>query len=209
MAVQIVITGDHATDAIAELKNLTKALTGPVRAREPQESFGENTFDGVAPIENDKSPAEAISEAKHEEEIEKPKKLSAQEQSEAVKEMIEAGEKDERFDLLSKGRKSKIEKALEEAEEIPVEDTGEQAEDDDLSSMFDDGEPEEQITPDKVREIMANVGKDEDDEPIKENLIKVREILTANIPEGEEIKVGNIPQDKLVDVYNGLKALEN
>lgn len=192
MPVQIVITGEHATDAIAELQNLATALGGPVQHEVSV------TLPAKAEAPADAPKAEAPKVAPKEE------KLSRTEQEKAMKEMIEAGEKDERFDLLTSGRQNKVTKALDAAEEADSKDEAK----DDFDDMFDDDDDaSEEITGDHIRQMMAEKGKDADGNPIQDNLLKIREILTKHVPKGEEVKVGKIPADKLAAAYAELKAL--
>ncbi len=208
MPVQIVITGDHATDAIAELQNLATALNGPAKNEAGAQSNTNVSKPSAPTPQPEKSVSEETTSTSGETTVApKEEKLSRTDQEKAMKEMIEAGEKDERFDLLSKGRAAKVEKALEDAEpDAEAEDTT----DADLSDMFDDDEDDtpEEVTSDMIRAKMAELGKDADDAPIQDNLLKIREILTTFVPKGEEIKVGRIPKDKLAQVYAELKKME-
>jgi hypothetical protein len=210
MPVQIVITGEHATDALAELQNLSDALRAELQNLSTALNASvEHTVSADFPRrEAPKPEAPAEDETKEKPKVApKVEKLSRIEQEKAMKEMIEAGEKDERFGLLTKVRAAKVEKALEAADE--VDESSEK--DEGLSGMFDDEDDDapEEVTSDMVREMMANLGKDEDGNPIQDNLLKIREILTKFVPKGEEVKVGKIPADKLADVYEALQEMED
>lgn len=208
MPVQIVITGDHATDAIAELQNLATALNGPAKNEAGAKSNTTVSTPSAPTPQPQKSTSEETTSTSGETTVApKEEKLSRTEQENAMKEMIEAGEKDERFDLLTKGRAAKVEKALEDAAAEPE---AEDKTDADLSDMFDDDEDDtpEEVTSDMIRAKMGELGKDANGAPIQDNLLKIREILTTFVPKGEEIKVGRIPQDKLAEVYAALQELE-
>jgi hypothetical protein len=183
MPVQLIITGDHTTDVLAEIQNLSDAMNGPVEHRVSVElpSAGETT---------EEPGPETAPEVKVE-------KLNRKEQDAAVAAMIEAGEIDqEKYDLLTKGRQNTVNDGIKE-------NTSSEAS---LDDMFDDDDPT--VTADTIRDLMGKVGKDAEGNPIQNNLLKIREILTTYVPKGEEVKVGKIPQDKFVEVYGKLKAME-
>lgn len=195
MSVQLIIDGNHITDVLAQVQALAQAVEGPTL---PAPS--------VPKAEVKEEPKQADKPAP-EKEDDTPKKLTRKEQEDAVAEMVKAGEKDERFDLLTKGRQREVEDALVANVENGVDAENQQEED--LSSMFDedDADAPEEITGDHIRQVMAEKGKDADGDPIQDNLLKIREILTKHVPKGAEVKVGNIPSDKLAAAYAELKAL--
>lgn len=192
MPIEIKITGNHATDVVAEVRNLALIM-------------------GVADITVPSAPSQAVERAEQplNEKIEKvtstpatggttDKPLTRKEQDEAVKYMINQGEKDDRFEKLTKGRQDEIETAL--AKLNAVEDKKADA---DLDDMFadDTAEAEKVVTREDVSAMMAKVGKDEDGNGIQDRLLKIRAVLVENIPEGLEPKVKNIPEDKLATVH--------
>ena len=195
MAVQLIIDGAHMTDVLSQIHALAGATGGP------KETV---VYEKIqAPVE---TTAEAVAEPAHTVETpveNKPARLSAKAQDVAVAAMLEAGAKNDLFDKLTKGRQ----KAVEEGLAAPV---AEKEEDVNLDSMFDDDaaeEPVEEITADTIRTMMGALGKDADGNPIQDNLLKIRDILTTYVPKGEDIKVGKIPQDKFADVYGELVAM--
>ncbi len=112
-----------------------------------------------------------------------------------------------------RGQLNSIEKALEDEAQVEAGNDAEikeEAAQDDFDDMFDDDADDtltKEITGDDIREMMAAKGKDKDGNPIQENLLNIREILTAHVPKGADVKVGNIPADKLASAYAALKAL--
>lgn len=196
MPIQIVITGDNTNQALSEIKLLATAL-GMDQQSQPASPAPQKT----APVEDKKEEKPAASETETKV-APKEEKLSRKEQDAAVSDMIKAGEIDkEYFDRLTAGRQKKVTEALEkQAEEAKKQD--------DLDDMFDEDDAEEKITRDSIRAFMASYGKDEDGNAVQENLLAIREVLTEFIPEGVEVKVGNIPEDKIEECYGALKELE-
>ncbi len=201
MPVQIIITGDHATDAIAELQNLSTALLGgtgnvvgaPSKSSESKPSAPSQpatSASTAAPADGGKT---------------ETKTLDRKAQDEAVKEMIAAGAKDARFDQLTKGRQQEVEKALAK----PAEAAPEKNDEADLDAMFGDdaAKPATKVTREQVSEIMGKVGKDKDGNGIQPRLLKIREILVDLIPDGAEPKVKNIPEDKLAEAYEKISKV--
>ena len=199
MPIQLIITGEHITDIFAEIQGFASAIAGEApkgskvlatSAVHEAVARGEDVV--VAPVKTAESSA-----AKKEAETDK---LSRAEQDAAVEEMIEAGAKDARYDLLTKGRQKNVDDGI--AQKSKKEDA--------LDDMFggDEEELEEEVTSDTVRELMGRLGKDEDGNPVQENLVKIRDILTRFVPKGEEIKVGKIPHNKLKDVVAELRKME-
>lgn len=213
MPIQIVITGDHVTDAIAEIQQLAQAINGPSEVTHTvQLQAGEKL-----PIPTKKP--EAKPETATESEAPAPQKLSRKDQDVAVEEMINAGARDERYDLLTKGRQKQVDAGIQKkvdeenqalaeggnAAEIQDEKSEEAA----LESMFDD-EPTEapaDITADDIRAVMAEKGKGADGESDPDKLVAIRDVLVKHIPEGTEIKVGNIPQEAYAAVHADLQAI--
>lgn len=198
MPIQLIITGDHITDVFAEISNFAAAInakapvTTPVGACHPELKVDQKL---TASVKSSVQPTE-------------PAKLSREEQDAAAEEMIEAGEKDARYDLLTKGRQKAVDDGI-AAKAAP---SKEEATDDDLEDMFGEGDdaPEAApvVTADTIRDMMGKLGKDEDGNAIQDNLVKIRDILTRFVTKGKEIKVGNIPAEKLPAVYAELKKLE-
>lgn len=196
MPIQLIITGDHITDVFAEISNFASAI-GEKPARTGQVVNTNPATRNPQPVEEPKAEAP----------VKADNKLNREQQDSAVEEMVVAGVKDERFDLLTKGRQKTVEDALAKKDEPVVE-----AQEVDVSDMFDEGdalpEAEPEVTADTIRELMAKVGKDENGDPIQDNLVKIQAVLTKFVPKGQAIKVGNIPQDKFASVASELKKLE-
>lgn len=200
MTIELIVKGDHVTDVLAQIKQLADAtgMTTPVNTVHqvkdvplPSGQVFADNVDTEAPVEQGQ-----VIETKPANEA--PKKLSRSESMAAVKEMIESGEKDERYELLSRGSQKKIDEA--HAQPAPVED--------DVSGLFDE-EPAApaEVTADTIRELMGKLGKDKDGNQVRDNMLKIRDIFVKYIPEGTEVKVGNIPTDKLAEVYADMQKL--
>ena len=199
MPVEIKIYGEHATDALAELTNLANALNGPVAGVAHTEGPRTSVSASVAPKAEptaDKSPVGI-------------KKLPREEQEIAVKEMIENGCKDERFDLITVGRQNEVEKGITDKEKAEAGGYGESASD--LDDMFGDdaAATPEVITNDMFRQKMGEIGKDADGQAIQAKCVDIQKILTKYIPKGADVKVGNIPADKLATAYAEMLLLED
>lgn len=197
MPIELKITGNHATDIVAEVQTLAEILgvggTAPVKAAE---AVPTKTAE-KAPTKTEAAPAASgtASEGK--------KTLTRKEQDDAVSEMIAAGAKDERFDMLTKGRQNEVNAALEKAAEPEKEEAS-------VDDMFEDDEPaaaEETITREMVSKLMGATCKDENGQTIQDKAIEVRKILVDAIPEGQDIKVAFVPDDKLAEVYAAIKAV--
>lgn len=196
MPIQLIITGEHATDLFAEIQNFATALNGTA----PKNVAGVTGSMTPAPSTPAPStPAPEPTATTPSVGTDAKKVLSRKEQDDAVKYMINQGEKDDRFELLTKSRQTEVEAAIAKlaAPKLDVATT-----DADVDNMFDDDiAPVITVTREQVSALMAKIGKDKDGSPIQPRLLKIREILVDNIPEGQEIKVKNLPEDKLVTVY--------
>lgn len=196
MPIQLIITGEHMTDVFAEINNFAAAInakapvTTPVGACHPEPKVDQKLTASV------KSSVQST----------EPAKLSREEQDVAVEEMIEVGAKDARYDLLTKGRQRTVDDGI-AAKAVPVAKV-----EDDQFDLFEEGddtpEIETVVTADTIRDMMGKLGKDEEGNAIQDNLVKIRDILTKFVTKGKEIKVGNIPADKLPAVYAELQKLE-
>lgn len=198
MSIEIKITCNHATDVVAEIKNLALIL-------------------GVGEINVELAPSQqpvrygvdltgkesvAFSEPVTQTTTGTVKPLSRKEQDEAVKYMINQGEKDDRFALLTKGRQTEIENAIAKLNTV-VDDPS----DANVDDMFVDDASEKVVSREDVSVMMAKVGKDEDGHGIREKMLLIRAVLVENIPEGLEPKVKNIPEDKLATVYSLIEKI--
>lgn len=199
MAVQLIIDGQHITDVLAQVQQLAEATGGASTKKEAGATSGSKDSTTSAPSPKAATSTEAPATGGKTE-----AKLSREEQDAAVEQMIEAGAKDIRYESLTKGRQKTVDEGIaakEAAEEGATED-------DDLDNMFDDEPTEEVVTSQTIRDLMGKLGKDADGKQNQDNLLKIRDILVKNIPKGEEVKVGNIPEVKLAAVYADMKKLD-
>jgi len=204
MPVQLIITGEHMTDVFAEVSNFAAAIG--VEAPSKNVAGGKTQSTASTPsAASTQAPAKSASTAapsaggKTEVKAE-DNKLSREDQDAAVEAMIAAGEKDERYEQLTKGRQKAVDDGI-AAKDTKV---------DTVDDMFGDDETktEPEVTAQTIRDMMGALGKDEKGNPVQDNLLKIRDILTKFVTKGAEIKVGNIPADKLNAVYAELKKLE-
>lgn len=200
MSIEIKITCNHATDVVAEIKNLALILG-------VAEVNVELAPSQVTAINNDEFGESATITVKKQAVIVEPttgtdKPLSRKEQDEAVKYMINQGEKDDRFALLTKGRQTEVENAIAKLNTV-VDDPS----DANVDDMFVDDASEKVVSREDVSVMMAKVGKDEDGHGIREKMLLIRAVLVENIPEGLEPKVKNIPEDKLATVYSLIEKI--
>lgn len=204
MPIKIEITGNHATDLVAEVQTLAQIMgVGAVPA-----PLGNAVGATSKPSESTTSattsqPATSTEAPSTGGKADAPKTLSRKEQDEATAEMIKNGEKDDRFGLLTKGRQNEVEAAL--AKPAETEKTEESVDD-----MFDDesSEQAEVITREMVSKLMGETCKDKNGKTIQDKAVAVRKILVDAIPEGNEIKVVFIPEDKLADVYAAIQKVK-
>lgn len=210
MSVTLTIDGNHVTDVISEVMNLATAFGG-VQTNAPVDEKGQPSANVPAETANEPDPIK-------EPEAPKPKKLSAKDQDAEVARMIETGQiLPEIFDRLSKTRQKKVTEGIEakvdQAEAIAngeevVEET-KTKEEVDVESMFDE-EPDapeaKQVTHEDVRNLMGKLGKDETGEAIQGNLLKIRAVLEKFVPEGQPVKLGNIPEEELAQVHAEMLA---
>jgi hypothetical protein len=207
MSIQLIITADFSTDLVAEIQTLAAALGGTVPAQAPKHEAGATTVQTASTTSAPSQPAETSTEAPVDGgKTDEKKTLSRKEQDAAEAEMIAAGAKDARYELLTKGRQNAVDAAIAKAAAAPAE----TAKDADLDDMFSDSAPAAKtgVTRDQVSELMGKIGKDKDGNPIQARLLKIREILVDNIPEGQEIKVRNLPEDKLDAVFALIEKVE-
>lgn len=202
MTVQLIIDGTHITDVLAQVQALADAVSGGAPKNEPGRKS-----DTTAPTSSTSTTKDVLVETTGSKTDSKT--LNRVEQDAAVEEMVEAGSKDERFNMLTKGRQKDVEARLAEKDKVEETKPAEPAKDD-VGSMFDDDEaaPAVEVNGDMIRDLMAKVGKDANGHAIRDKCLAIRDILVKVVPKGEEIKIGNIPAVKLADVYAAIKALE-
>lgn len=203
MPIELKITGNHATDIVAEVQLLAQVFG--IGTEQPSKNVaGETKQQPVSTTSAPSQPAATSTAAPATGgKTEAPKTLDRKGQDEAVKEMIAAGAKDARFDQLTKGRQQEVEEALTKpAEAAP-------AKSDDVDDMFDDAPAAATttVTRDMISELMGQVCKKPDGTAIQNRALKVREILVDRIPEGMDVKVKNITEDKLAEAYDLIKKV--
>lgn len=200
MSVQLIIDGNHITDVISQVQTLAAALGVGTEPAAPKQAGATNT-QTASTTSAPSQPAETSTAAPADGGKTEAKTLSRKEQDAAEAEMIAAGAKDARYDLLTKGRQNAVDAAIAKAAAAPAETKA--STDADLDDMFSDSAsaPPTAVTRDQVSELMAKIGKDKDGNPIQPRLLKIREILVDLIPEGEEIKVKNLPEAKLAEAF--------
>lgn len=196
MPIKIEITGNHATDVAAEIQNLAAIFGGGTEKNEAGVTSGQTASTTSAPSQQT-APASTAAPANTGKTDEGKKALDRKAQDVAVSEMITNGAKDDRFELLTKGRQNEVEAALAKKAETPVK---AEADLDDMFADDSDAAPAE-VTREMVSELMAKVCKNPDGSAIQDRALKVREILVDHIAEGQEIKVKNLPEEKLAAVY--------
>jgi uncharacterized protein YpuA (DUF1002 family) len=209
MPIQLIITGDHITDVFAEITNFASAIGAPsknvctgVGATKQQNVSTASAPSTQAPAQST-STAAPVAGGKTADDG----KLTREQQDAAVEEMVAAGEKDARYEQLTKGRQKAVDDGIAEKAAPAADEKAEE----DLNDMFGDDNVEQaapEVTSDTIRNMMAKLGKDADGNPVQENLLKIRDILTKFVTKGKEIKVGNIPTEKLATVYAELQKLE-
>ena len=233
MPIQLTITGNHATDLLAEITQLAEVIsfgtqpesqmdlpfepdvkTGMARATELDETAAENL----------KRSVEAQEETKQEQSEAEPQDFS---------EVDAMGlEWDERIHSSNKKKTSKgvwtRRRGIQDSDfnRIVAELKGEPVEEEIVTNEAPDNPlPPENSIPasnvvetteepqtgvvvdlDSIRALMTKKGRPEgkDDPQI---LASIRKIIIGATPEGIEPKISNIPQEKLVTVYKQLEAL--
>lgn len=202
MPIELKITGNHTTDIAAEI-GLLAQIFGVGGTAPAGNAVGANSGPVASTTSAPSQPAASTSTAAPATggKTEAPKTLDRKAQDDAVKEMIAAGAKDARFDQLTKGRQQEIEKALAKPAEAAAPASA------DVDDMFDDAPAALAVTRDQVSELMGQVCKKPDGTAIQARALKVREILVDRIPEGQDIKVKNLPDDKLAEAYALIKQV--
>ena len=218
MSIQLIIEGTHMTNVLSEIATLYKAMHPT-----PFETT-EQVTDRVTIIAEDQEKAHSdltnepvVAEFKPPKETDvaidlsgkKPlAKVSRKDQEKRVKEIIAAGEVSlDEIQLFSKKNQKLIidGMAAKATPDVPithdaVTPTG------DLFGY----EPEvTEVDRDMIRDKMLSLGKDGDGKPRQDVLLKVRECLQKHSPKGEDVKVGNIPDDKLAALLADLTLLED
>lgn len=207
MPLQLTITGDHATDLISEVQQLAQAFEGgekktivTTKAKDLPLPEGKVLADKVDPESDVKSGG--IVEIQDEKPKVAPKNLTTKEQREAVKEMVDAGEKDDRYDRLNNTNQKRVDAAIEKAQSVEKE----EPEQTDIEEAIAETEDSE-VTIEMVREKMGELGKDKNGDNNRENLIAIRDILVQYIPEGKDIQISNIPSDELANFYESISEI--
>jgi len=112
MSVQIIITGDHATDALAQLKTISEALEQKIEVSVPQ--IGIPNLPKVNAFDKGSEEETVISKVEVEEgKVASVKKFTGKEHKEEADKMIAAGAiNNDVFPLISKFQQRRVEEAL-------------------------------------------------------------------------------------------------
>ena len=186
MGVQLIIDGAHITDVISQVQILAEA-TDNTKTVVTKTSF------------NPPKPNSAVNHTVDDENGEfntaPVGNLSTKEQQAAVKEMIENAQRDDRYDRLNNTNQKRVDAALAkiEPEQTELEDAIEAV--------------KGQVTLDVIRERMSDLGKDENGDVDRERLNATYDVLKNFIPDGTDIKISNIPEEKMVEFYNKICEL--
>ena len=237
MSIQIIITGDHSTDVLAELKTLSAALTPdecPFDVDEGMNRSKELFKKGMEEAERSEIIATGeVGQVLNKEgtgwEDPKPTKLSGPQHKIEADKMINAGEiDDDIFPLLSQRQKDRVLEAMKTEEDLDALEKGEfevVSEPELSATNAEPNEPEPELsatnaepedeptTEDKVidteslKALMSTVCRDENGKDIPEKYSATRNILRNAVPEGKDIKISNIPAEKLKEVYYSIAAL--
>lgn len=190
MPIQLTISGDHATDIIAELQILTQALNGS------------NAFTQSDDLDENEGSAG---------DREIPKKLRGpQHQFEADK-MIKAGKRDfDIYQLLSWKQKQRVDDALKELENQKEIEHQQES----VDAPKDEPKPiiKEVVTPEVIdlvalRALLTVKVKDENGLDIPEKLKQATDLLIKYVPEGMKASTSNIPEDMLPAAYKEIEAM--
>lgn len=231
MSIQIIITGDHSTDVLAELKTFSAALTPdecPFDVDEGMNRSKELFKKGMEEAERSEIIATGeVGQVLNKEgtgwEDPKPTKLSGPQHKIEADKMIDAGEiDDDIFPLLSQRQKDRVLEAMKTEEDLDALEKGEfevvSEPEQPIDQNFNDVEvtnveEDEPTTEDKLidteslKALMSTVCRDENGKDIPEKYSATRNILRSAVPEGKDIKISNIPAEKLKEVYYSIAAL--
>lgn len=202
ITINICIEGNHATDALAELKNLADALN----AKNSESSAVKAPILGETKQQESEDNFEFVGEPKKS----TPKvksKYSAKDQKEIADNMIADGEIDEEvLNDLNETQQKRVKKALEDSkkEETKSEVKKDEFEFDEDDVIFDDIEESTKlITMDELKAAIE--AKCENN---AENYKLVREETRKVIPSGKDLKFANIPSDKINVIFDFVNSLK-
>lgn len=171
MAIQIIISGDHATDVLGELVTLSNALIGNTPSVPVQGTSGSIGFpDSEQPDVNNEDLSE-FSSNHHSADVAKaePKK-----------------------------RAPRRTKPVETVEIEKVEDS--------IGDLLAD-DKDEVITLDSLRALITATAKDKDGKDCPVKYATIRGVMRDAVPATQELKMSNIPAEKLEEVYYEIKAI--
>lgn len=167
-------------------------------------------------IKDEETKREVEETQKQESEVdEAPKKLSRGQHRIEADKMIANGEIDEDiYPLLSKMQQERVQDALavenENLTDAEIEAAISQpAEPEDVAGLFDD-EPEEivkGVTLDDVRALIVKTCRDKDGKDIPQKYAAAREEMRKVIPEGQDVKLSNIPVSALQILYDAISKI--
>jgi hypothetical protein len=195
MTIKLEIMGDHATDVIGEIKLLAEAF-GVEKPVEPKQVTPKPQVETVTEQEQNtetEEPETSNDTEQEQVEEEKPKKVrkwGAVKQGKAIDEMVEKGE------IIEEHLPYMSDKNIEKAKEkIAAK----------LEAIDKSGDDE--ITLDDLRQLGNERGKDEDGNQVPSKMVEIRKIITKHVPDGQDIKMSNVAEDKIAEAYQEIKAL--
>lgn len=189
MSIQIIITGEHATDALAELQTIARALV--------QSTIQETPIDLQVPnIGN----------------------LSAIQIGDAVFNVDHPIQETNNTPVIERKRSSRAKKKDTVTEPTIAQSVAEATAQQILNSTVDELDdvgpivaPAEPVTKaldhDALKDLITTVGKNEKGDTDPAKYAKMRNIMKNHIPAGQDIKIPNIPLDKITEVYYEIAAL--
>lgn len=221
MAVQLIIDGNHVTDILTQIRQLSDALSGATRCedqpREAGHPYGDT--DKIFRAQQEVAePNEAVNVMEKEiEKFEIPDRLTRGEHEKEANKMIEAGEINIAiYPLLTKVHQKRVAEAIMNkgrTEEAPVEQPSENLfaepvfEEEEITVVEPVVEPDGTITFDGIRDLLVQKCRNSEgkDDPAK-YAAAIKEIKRF-VPEGAEAKVGNVPEGKLKELYYALSVI--
>jgi DNA-binding Lrp family transcriptional regulator len=219
MSIQLIITGEHTTDLLAEIKTLADALsiTPPPKMERARELVQEG-------VEQAESVARAVIEtaaengfASHsipcddeEEIVKKVTTIKGKQHVIEADRMIEEGKRNHMYAFLSTRQKNRVDAALavkKNVESLP-DDTFVSGEPKEPELAFgDDMILPEKITLDEIKALIKERTKDDNGQDIPDMLQSAFKLVASYIPKGDEVKISNVPYARYNELYIGIKAL--
>lgn len=221
MSIKIEITGNHATDLIAQINTLYEAFN-PQPIETPQ-TVNPNIKQANYPYvgeerqsQKDEKQIELFpDEPEQSERPEKPKKLVGKQHKIEADKMIAEGKKNDLYPLLSFAQKNRVDEALgikpkpEKEPEFtppPVERKADVVEDKKQNVYVKKGEVI-QVNKSTLRDLITEKCVDENGKDVPEKYASITKIMRNAIPSVLDVKISNIPENKIPEVYYEIAAL--